>query len=53
MIGKVQADSAGNINQTKIEYSCNTTLQIPINVEIYIINGPGLAQTNTVQSTCF
>lgn len=53
MIGQVQSDAGGFINPTTLEYSCRTTLQAPLNVEIYIINGPGLAQSNTGFPTCW
>jgi len=52
IIGTVQSDSGGSINGT-FEYSCRTTLQAPVNVEVYIVNGPGLAQSNTGQTTCW
>ena len=58
IIGTVTSDSAGNIDSSALEYACRTTLQVPLNVEVYIIKasgitGPGLAQSNTGSPDCW
>lgn len=52
-IGTVQADSAGNIDNAKLEYRCTSRIELPIAVELYLSRpGEGGATTDTVDKTC-
>ena len=56
-IGNVTTDSAGNINNVKLEYTCQSIFVGIVNVEVYELVGQslgaGIAQTKTARDTCF
>ena len=56
-IGNVTTDSAGNINNAKLEYECQSQYNGVVSVEVYELVGQGLgagiAQTKTDRDTCF
>jgi hypothetical protein len=56
-IGDVATDSAGSINNVKLEYGCQSSFVGAINVEVYELVGPnlgaGIAQTKADRDACF
>lgn len=56
-IGAVTTDSAGSINNVKLEYECQSLYVGVVNVEVYELVGQslgaGIAQTKTDKDTCF
>jgi hypothetical protein len=52
MIGQIQTDYGGYIESVTIEYTCQTRTQPSINVELYIINGPGIATRSSYSPLC-
>jgi hypothetical protein len=56
-IGNVTTDSAGSINNVKLEYECQSQFVGIVNVEVYELAGSslgaGITQTKTDGNTCF
>jgi hypothetical protein len=56
-IGNVTTDGAGNINNVKLEYECQSINEYIVGVEVYELDGQdlgaGIAQTKTDRPTCF
>jgi hypothetical protein len=50
LVRSVRTDAAGNVAQTRVEYSCAAVLGAPVNVGFYREDGLEVAQTQVYQS---